>query len=341
MPTARARGIEDKIAKPLEASTPSTAPRRPSSRSRSSKMSLAVREVSVAKGYDPRDFALVASGGAGRCTSCAIARELHIPTRDRAAVPVALLGARHAAGRRAPRLRPHLLLAICANVDFAAARSKSMTRCAKEARPACAAPRSRAAGRSSTSAMSGQEFTLSGAGDARADRSRATARRSATRSTQLYEHRYAHHSPEEPVEMVNIRLARDRQAADAEISARWRRPARNAPHAERTVCFAVRQEAGDVPGLSPRDARPPARTITGPAIVQEHGTTTVLFPRTITCSGPNIDDRVRRSCIITHQRCEVSAAMQARSRHARSDPQCACRRSPTRWRPICSAPPTT
>ena len=29
------------------------------------KMSLAVREVSVAKGYDPRDFALVASGGAG------------------------------------------------------------------------------------------------------------------------------------------------------------------------------------------------------------------------------------------------------------------------------------
>ena len=29
------------------------------------KMSLAVREVSVEKGYDPRDFALVASGGAG------------------------------------------------------------------------------------------------------------------------------------------------------------------------------------------------------------------------------------------------------------------------------------
>ena len=29
------------------------------------KMSLAVREVSVEKGYDPRDFVLVASGGAG------------------------------------------------------------------------------------------------------------------------------------------------------------------------------------------------------------------------------------------------------------------------------------
>ena len=38
------------------------------------KMSLAVREVSVEKGYDPRDFALVASGGAGPLHVMAIAR---------------------------------------------------------------------------------------------------------------------------------------------------------------------------------------------------------------------------------------------------------------------------
>ena len=44
------------------------------------KMSLAVREVSVEKGYDPRDFVLVASGGAGPLHVLAIARELHIPT---------------------------------------------------------------------------------------------------------------------------------------------------------------------------------------------------------------------------------------------------------------------
>lgn len=37
------------------------------------KMSLAVREVSVAKGYDPRDFAMVASGGAGPLHAVAIA----------------------------------------------------------------------------------------------------------------------------------------------------------------------------------------------------------------------------------------------------------------------------
>jgi N-methylhydantoinase A len=43
------------------------------------KMSLAVRGVSVEKGYDPRDFVLVASGGAGPLHALEIARELKIP----------------------------------------------------------------------------------------------------------------------------------------------------------------------------------------------------------------------------------------------------------------------
>src|SRR5205807_9492348 len=42
-------------------------------------MSLAVRGVSVERGYDPRDFALVAFGGAGPIHAAEIARELHIP----------------------------------------------------------------------------------------------------------------------------------------------------------------------------------------------------------------------------------------------------------------------
>lgn len=43
------------------------------------KMSLAVRGVSVEKGYDPREFVLAASGGAGPVHALAIARELRIP----------------------------------------------------------------------------------------------------------------------------------------------------------------------------------------------------------------------------------------------------------------------
>ncbi|MFU0506304.1 hydantoinase/oxoprolinase family protein [Pseudaminobacter sp. NGMCC 1.201702] len=42
-------------------------------------MSDAVRLVSLRKGYDPRDFALVAFGGAGSLHGVALARDLHIP----------------------------------------------------------------------------------------------------------------------------------------------------------------------------------------------------------------------------------------------------------------------
>src|SRR5262249_40904579 len=72
-----AKGIEEKIAKPLALSTIKAA--QAILDIAISKMSLAVREVSVAKGYDPRAFALVASGGNGAMHVIAIARELHIP----------------------------------------------------------------------------------------------------------------------------------------------------------------------------------------------------------------------------------------------------------------------
>ena len=71
-------GIEEKIAKPLGMSV--TAAAQAILEIAINKMSLAVREVSVEKGYDPRDFVLVASGGAGPLHVLAIARELHIPT---------------------------------------------------------------------------------------------------------------------------------------------------------------------------------------------------------------------------------------------------------------------
>src|ERR1700733_5505218 len=57
------RGIAEKIAKPLKMEPVAAA--QAIVEIAIAKMSLAVREVSVEKGYDPRDFALVASGGAG------------------------------------------------------------------------------------------------------------------------------------------------------------------------------------------------------------------------------------------------------------------------------------
>src|SRR6202521_5138921 len=73
-----ARGIAEKIGAPLKMETVAAA--QAIVEIANAKMSLAVREVSVGQGYDPRDFALVASGGAGALHVIAIARELHIPT---------------------------------------------------------------------------------------------------------------------------------------------------------------------------------------------------------------------------------------------------------------------
>ena len=44
------------------------------------RMAGAIRMVSLARGHDPRDFALFAFGGAGPLHACALARELGIPT---------------------------------------------------------------------------------------------------------------------------------------------------------------------------------------------------------------------------------------------------------------------
>ena len=104
---AAARGIREKIATPLKMEL--TAAAQAILDISISTMSLAVREVSVKKGFDPRDFVLVAAGGAGPLHIAAVARELHVPKVIVPLFPSHFLRARHAACRRAPRFHPHSL----------------------------------------------------------------------------------------------------------------------------------------------------------------------------------------------------------------------------------------
>ncbi|MGZ5897610.1 MAG: hypothetical protein ACXWJ6_15315, partial [Xanthobacteraceae bacterium] len=118
----------------------------------------------------------------------------------------------------------------------------------------------------------GQEFTLSvpvGLDQLK----RADRQGIRTAFDKLYEHRYAHHSPDEPVEMVNIRLAvigeRPRLKFPSVSSSGTAKASR-----ERQVYFggkAVTCPVYDRPELGG------GAEIVGPAIVQELGTTTVLF----------------------------------------------------------------
>ncbi|HET7766088.1 MAG TPA: hydantoinase/oxoprolinase family protein [Burkholderiales bacterium] len=236
-----------------------------------SKMSLAVREVSVAKGYDPRDFALVASGGAGPLHVLAIARELHIPK-----VIVPRFPAHFSAfGMLSADERHDFIRTFYADlgtVDF----SKLARTLAEMAAEAASVLKNgkRAEHRIQLDLRYvGQEFTLPvpvngkqiEAGDRKAIRTAFDA---------LYERRYAHHSPGEPVEIVNIRLAAVGKRAGIRVPRLLaRRPAKAA---RRVNAYLGGARPVSCPVYRREELGAGAR-VAGPALVREHGTTTVLF----------------------------------------------------------------
>ncbi len=237
-----------------------------------SKMSLAVREVSVEKGYDPREFALVASGGAGPLHVMAIARELNIPTvivplfpSHFSALGMLLADERHDFVRT--------FYSDLSRLDFATLRDVH----AEMAAEASGSLRHNANASVETQLdirYVGQEFTLSvpvdrailQAGDRVAIRTAFDA---------LYEHRYSHSSPDEPVEVVNIRVA----AIGKRVPLAFPQvEAGGSTKAARTR--PVYLDDVKVPVICPvyeREKLPAGASFEGPAIVQEHGTTTVMF----------------------------------------------------------------
>jgi N-methylhydantoinase A len=266
------RGIEEKVARPLKLDTIAAA--QAIVDISINKMSLAVREVSVAKGYDPRDFALVASGGAGPLHACAIARELYIPT-----VIVPLFPSHFSAlGMLLADERHDFIRTVysdLAGVDF----SKLVLVHDEMVAEAAAALRHSKNAQFQIQLdlrYVGQEFTLSVPVEL-AQLKHADRHAIRTAFDHLYEQRYAYHSPEEPVEMVNIRLG-----------AIGRRPKLTFPElavGPRAVPVGERQ-AYFTAATKPLTARVYRREsleagveVAGPALIQEHGTTTVLFER--------------------------------------------------------------
>ena len=91
----------------------------------------------------------------------------------------------------------------------------------------------------------------------------------------LYEHRYSHHSPDEPVEMVNMRLGIVSKRAKLKFPRLGKAgTAKAALYCN--VYFADAKKPVRCP-LYQRDSLKAGARIVGPALIQEHGTTTVLF----------------------------------------------------------------
>ena len=235
------------------------------------KMALAVREVSVEKGYDPRDFVMVASGGAGPLHVMAIARELHIPTviiplfpSHFSALGMLLADERH------DFIRTHY--ADLASLDFGRL-VEVHDEMAAEAEAGLRHKKGAERQIHLDLRYMGQEFTLPvpvtlaqlRKGDRRAIRALFD---------RMYEHRYAHHSPDEPVEMVNIRLAMIGKRTRLTFPT-LKRGVRPKPLRKRPV-YLGGDKSVSCPVYARYELAAGAR-ISGPAMIEEHGTTTVLY----------------------------------------------------------------
>jgi N-methylhydantoinase A len=263
-------GIERKVAKPLGMETIAAA--QAILDIAISKMSLAVREVSVEKGYDPRDFVLVASGGAGPLHVCAIARELHIPK-----VIVPLFPSHFSALGMllADERHDFIRTFYCdlASLDFAALAAVHDDM-AREAKKSLRQPTKAEWQIELDIRYVGQEFTLSVPVSLdlikRGERQKIRAAFDA-----LYEHRYSHQSPDEPVEIVNVRLAAIVKRTKLRLPTLGRKTAAK-PLRHRDVYVGDPRKPVSSPVYARHDLGAGVR-INGPALIEEHGTTTVLF----------------------------------------------------------------
>ncbi len=264
------KGIERVIARPLDMDVMAAA--KAILDIAVAKMSLAVREVSVEKGYDPRDFALFASGGAGPLHVLAIARELYIPKviiplfpSHFSALGMLLADERHDFVRT--------FYADLQKMDF----DRLAAVQAEMAAEASLSLRMKGDAEVQTQLdirYVGQEFTLSVPVDRKSlEKSDRTAIRSAFDA--LYEHRYSHSSPDEPVEVVNIRVA----AVGKRVPLEFPRIAKSmiaTPARTRSVYLDDTNTPVNCP-VYERESLSAGSHFLGPAIVQEHGTTTVMF----------------------------------------------------------------
>jgi N-methylhydantoinase A len=264
------KGMANRVADPLKMSVDDAA--RAVIQIAIAKMSLAVREVSVEKGYDPRDFVLVASGGAGPPHAVAIARELHIPTVIIPRFPAhfSALGMLMA-DERHDLVRTYL--AELGAADFETIRQINVE-LTDEAY--------KLLGRRDNVTTQilfdlryvGQEFTLpvpvSPEQLAKADRKAIRASFDA-----LHEQRYAHHAKDEPVEIINVRLVALGHRSKLALPA-MSKSGTLAPREKRPVVFDKGGQV-DCP-VYDREKLKPGDKIKGPGLISEYASTTVFFP---------------------------------------------------------------
>ncbi len=244
------------------------------------KMSLAVREVSVQKGHDPRDFSLVASGGGGPLHAASIAHELTLPS----VIVPELPGTFSALGMLMTDLRHDYVRTLIADLtttspdDLESVFDEMIDEARRLLEQDGARPEAIRFARSLDLRYLGQEYTLSTAlpGD-RLDA--AAIARTRARFDELHHAQYSHSAPGEPVEIVNLRLAAIGEVAggshDIGVLIDPEAPRSGRPKGRRRVVFKAGAFECDV---YDRDDMPIGRELAGPLVIEEKVSTTIVHP---------------------------------------------------------------
>jgi N-methylhydantoinase A len=238
----------------------------------------ALRVVSVERGHDPRELALVAFGGAGPLLASAVAADLSVPevVVPRAAGVLSALGllvSDRSYDESVSRVRPWAAVEPGTLADaFADLESRAADRLAD------LPPERRRFERALDLRYRGQTYDLTvpvgGGRDSALDAETLAA--VADRFHDAHERRYGHASPDEPLELVTVRL-RARGVVDP--------PTLDPPRTDGAVADAVREERPVTFGGRSRDVRvydrarlPTGATLDGPAVVEGSVSTLVVRP---------------------------------------------------------------
>ncbi|MEF8838306.1 MAG: hydantoinase/oxoprolinase family protein [Haloarculaceae archaeon] len=240
-------------------------------------MERALRVVSVERGHDPREFGLVAFGGAGPLHAAALAERLDIP---RVLVPrsagvlsaLGLLVSDVVYDYSTSRVRPWTDVDPAAlQAEFEVFVEAGRDRLASEGLPADAI----AFDRSVDLRYAGQSFDLSvpvPAGDLDADTKETLRERFHDR----HRRRYGHAAPDEPIDLVTIRT-RARGAVEPPAL----RPARTAGSVDDAITGMRSVRFGDEwreTRVLDRERLPTNGHFDGPAIVESPETTVLVRP---------------------------------------------------------------
>ncbi|MFH1488709.1 MAG: hydantoinase/oxoprolinase family protein, partial [Pseudomonadota bacterium] len=241
-------------------------------------MSLAVRGISVERGYDPRDFVMVAFGGAGALHAAEVARELHIPAvivpnypGQFSALGMLMADIQH------DYVRTYYRPLARADFKIIKAVSDELLEIGKKTLAGEKVPAEAMVFQHYLDIRyKGQEFSIPvPTPEGAVERGDNPAIRAAF--DELHERRYGYHTPEQEVEVVNVRLSAFGKRKQITFPALEKKAGADPLIEKRRVYFEDSERPLECPVFDRKNLAP-GKKIEGPAIIQEYASTIVIFP---------------------------------------------------------------